>query len=275
MNKKEVISNVSLFFLSLGTLITLVNIIYILITDDFVSFIGSIDFILTPYNRFYQMGELIDIIAFILMLYISIFLLAMSYKEALNKNNNRGPMFSFSLTWWYFCGTFSYVMSGIPNDTLEENTLINLCILSFYHIVSTVLFVNLAIAYKNGINSKHQEITNQKLEKNFLSTFCCLGIISSFNIVFLYFNSPLSKPKYLYNMSKNLCNLLINITYIFAILLFASLYMGNLQAYNKYYKKQNAESNNNSTLTKINIQQFCLLGIFIISYFALKLVFAI
>ncbi len=222
------------------------------------------------------MGELIDIIAFILILCISVFLLAMSYKEILNKNNNRGPMFSFSLTWWYGCCGFSYVISAVITDyTLKENTLINLFILSFYHIVSTVLFVNLAIAYKNGINSKHQEITNKKLEKNFLSTFCCLGMVFSYNIAFLYFNSPLSKPKYLYNASKYICNLLINMTYIFAIILFAMLYMGNLQAYNKYYKRQNAESNNYSTLTKINIQQFCLLGIFIISYFALKLVFAI
>lgn len=97
MDKKTLVSYVSLGIISVGTLMSIFDIICYVLFNRLFGLFGSINFILIPFSRFLESNNLIDIIVLLLIVLITILLLFLTITEVAIKKRDKFPIFSFLL----------------------------------------------------------------------------------------------------------------------------------------------------------------------------------
>lgn len=264
-NKKSIASILYLLLIFVGTISTIFSIIYSAISKNLFDSITNIYFILLPYQRICENIQLRDIVAFVAIILVTIFLLIMTGREILKSKNDKFPTFSFSLSWWLFICSFSSIVSSLldfEKNSFKEYYYYSMLI---YLVASAIMFSIEAIKHRKHRNKSNQIITYDKLRGNFLSGIAVLVIAVTFCCVFLYFNATTQ-------VGKDLCNFMINFSYVFSLVIFTVLYVVNIKVYNKY-KKQSETADVITKYKRMNILVFGSLAVFILCYFILKISF--
>lgn len=261
MRKKSIVSIICLYLIALGILLTLFSVVYSFISKKLFSIIDSIYFILIPYCRFYDSGEMIDIIALCVIAFMTIFLLIMSVREILYPKKK--PVFSFFLCWYFFSCTFSSVISELLNPN-ELFYIEYYAPMLFNLVVSVIMFSIEAVKYRKTNSKNNQIISFDRIKNNFYSGVFLLIIVLIFSCTFIYFNATTQ-------IGLDICNNMLILTFIFSLILFVAFYIGNMGAYNKY-KKQSASADVITNIRKTKIIVWGSLALFILLYLMLKLV---
>ncbi len=245
-------------------MLTIFSVIYSSISKKFFNLFDSIYFILIPYHRICYNGELIDIIAFLIIVLVTILLLIMSGREIFSPRKDKKPIFSFFLCWWFFVCSFSSNISvlldfkDVPSNAFYAYPML------FCLVASVIIFSIEAIKYRKIRSKSKQIISYEGLRNNFFSGFFLIVVVIMYWVPFIYFNSTTQ-------IGINICDTILNLTYTFSLALFLMLYFGNVMAYNRY-KKQNG---NVDVITDLKLIKFLLwssLAIFVLSYLVLKFV---
>lgn len=166
MLKKKIYYGIVLFLQLICILITVINIIYNLITNTHDIFTGSIVLLFLPYYRIITEQSIWHIFPLILLFSLSIVLLIKSSIELFDDNNISSPFTVCNILWFlisdFFCIGITSLIKGVDDNTFPFYSDENAYIVFPYIIMSILMIIMLFVKWITQNNM----CINNTLQKN-------------------------------------------------------------------------------------------------------------
>lgn len=241
-------------------LITILNLIYCVVTKEKTMLFCSIFAYFLPCFRFLDSKNISDIIILSVLLCLSVFLLLGTANELIGSRSNKAPLFvilNSLLTFVMFFGSIIKCMSNYY-QLLPYLNLFSLFISAAYLILLVVIFCI------RSIESKPQNtntITYDNIKRNAKQVIWIESSVFISNIIIDYFLIDSS-------IRNEITSLLKNTTYITVVLIALIYFISTISVYKKYTKIC-TEQVSSGSLTKLCIMQIVSTLFFMASYFLL------
>lgn len=255
----------------LQILVSIVNILFCITTKSLTVFYFSLDFLLFPYYRFFENGNVFDLIVMFLFVSVSIFLAIGALTESLGITDNEiiKPLkfTALNLFWTVTvtCCNFLFIslLDILPNDTPADMPIlsfIRLDILSIYFISAFLMFLLRFLSNFNYLMKiKNSSTINYKLIEKQSNQFIIIEI-SVFVLVFLF-------KYFTFYLDISAFYKLQNICYFVAVLVLIFYFINTRKIFKNYQKTELESTLSNKYFKKILIKEIVSFVVFALSYF--------
>ena len=241
-------------------LLTVINIVFCLISCTHTIFLGSLDFCFAPYFRYIKKGNLLELIALVLFIAITIFLSIKTLIETINKKENNDVKYTLVNFSWIF----SSMLTSMPLIIELEDYLP-----IFSRVGSLICIILLLVIFICKVNNKNKSnfanycrqknITYQKTYKTVKKIpLLYLGLFS-FVLLFRYYTY------YLVGLN-NLFVFIMNVVYLTGAYFAVGYFITSVKSFNYLKNNKNEHCPYTSFFKKICSLQIISFLLFILSY---------